>query len=132
MHCLTPENTDTTISGFWKKDRYIGEYDKPYYIYYSSSPINKIEAKLLRKGGDNISFTIRTLIGGVTTITGINVLAGSYNGKNDMKMAITSITNLQQVQFPFRATFYFSNGSTAEILINEKASWDFEIEMIRY
>ena len=131
IHFKLSADTDSTVSGFWKKDKYIGEYESAYVVYSSSSLINKVNAMMIRKGNDNITLTIHTVTGGPITLTGINVLTGTYNGKSDQSMGTTAISYLQQVQFPFRASFYFSNGAIADILINEKADWDIEIEMLK-
>ncbi|MEO6406337.1 MAG: hypothetical protein ABIY51_14035 [Ferruginibacter sp.] len=138
MHFKTPAGTDSLVSGFWKKDKYIGEYEKPYIIYSTTSRISHVNVRNTRKGGDNISVTLHQLSGATNsirevvppiTITDISVLAGTYHTRAYQNLGNSTVTVIQQIEFPFRAILYFSNNENAEIIINEKGDWDVYIDM---
>lgn len=139
MHYKNPDGTDSIVNGFWKKDKYIGEYEKPYIIQATTSKVSRISCRNTRKSGNSISITLHQLSGGnvsfsqsipVPVITDISVLAGTYHTKAFQNLGNSSVTVLQQIEFPFRAILYFSNNESAEIIINEKGDWDVYVDML--
>lgn len=129
---------DSVITGYWKNDKYIGEYEKQFMVMSNTSHITKIDCKYIDRKGENISIQVHQLYGGrslaspalsISYITDITVLAGIFQTKNTQSLSNSSITQVQQVNFPFRAIFYFSNGENADILFNEKGNYDVYIDM---
>ena len=121
---------DSVINGYWKKDEYIGEYEKPYEIRNTSSGISRVNCTIADKKGRGIELNVSRTGGGAMPISDIQILSGTYLYKNTIITSIASITKLGQVAFPFRAIFTFNNGATIEIIFNEKAKYDVNIEVM--
>jgi len=135
MHYKAADGSDSAIAGFWKKDKYIGEYEKDYVVISNTSHISKVECSLQDKGGDNIKITIHK-VGGAGSgkelpyIGNISVVAGTFENRNDQVLTSLSSTSIQQVNFPFRAIFYLSNGENTEILFNAKGNYEVYIDIL--
>lgn len=127
MHYILTSGYDSTVTGFWKKDKYLGLYEKPYEIKTVGSRISKVDCRLSEKGGEEIQFRISVVGGGPASLTQIVPTAGTYLKQNTQMMNSMSITRIQQVVYPFRAIFTFSNGDNIEILFNEKANYDVDV-----
>ena len=127
---------DSIISGFWKKDKYIGKYSNPYKVLSYSSRINKVDCTL-RKGENNIEITAKHR-GGTTSfnttqllsyITNINIVNGSYHKTTDISINYASRKLIQDIAFPFEATIYLSNGESTRLLFNEQGNYEVFIDM---
>ncbi len=137
MHYKVAIGADSIVKGFWKKGKYIGLYEKPYSIEARSPRISKLECRITNKKGRNIFITTHQLLNQpvmgidatIISITNISVLAGAFYSKNFQVLSNNGLTRLQEVEFPFRAIFYLSNGEQAEILFNEPAEYDVYIGM---
>lgn len=138
MYFKNTAGEDSVISGYWKKDKYYGQYEKRFEVVSNTSRIDKIECNLIDQRGDNILITIhqRTSSGNplsynipVPIITRINEIKGTYYTKSNQSLTNSSMTKVQQVTFPFQAIFYLSNGESAEILFNEKGNYEVYIDM---
>ncbi len=135
MHVMTA-NGDSTIKGFWKKDKYVGRYEKQYVVIASTSRINKVNCSLSNKKGESLNITVHqmssstTLVsnGGLASISNIVPIIGNFQTKNTQSMSNNSLTRLTQVTFPFRAIFYIGNENT-EILFNEKGDYEVYIDI---
>ncbi len=122
---------DSVISGYWKKDKYYGEYEKQYIVIANTTRINKIDCSLTDKKGDNIYITVHQRNGSSSPayVTNVSSISGFYYSKNNQVQTNSSLTRVQQVAFPFHAIFYLSNGENAEIKFNEKGNYDVYIDM---
>ena len=138
MYYEAQSGKDSVISGYWKKDKYYGEYEKQYIVIANTTRINKIECSLTDKKGDNIFLTIHQKTGSSNVvgssvspayITSVSSISGFYYSKNNQIQTNSSLTRVQQVAFPFHAIFYLSNGENAEIKFFEKGNYDVYIDM---
>jgi len=129
---------DSVVTGFWKKDKYIGEYEKQYVVIAYSGRVNKVECSLTDKKGQDIFITIHRKSGGGAVQTGstatpvvndVQHVSGTFYTRSNQVMTNSSMTRIQQVVFPFRAIFTFSNGESAEILFNEKGNYDVYVDL---
>ena len=122
---------DSVISGYWKKDKYFGEYEKQYIVIANTTRINKIDCSLTDKKGDNIFITVHQRNGSSSPayVTNVSSISGFFYSKNNQVQTNSSLTRVQQVAFPFHAIFYMSNGEIAEIKFNEKGNYDVYIDM---
>ncbi len=128
MHYITTKG-DSTVKGFWKKDKYIGLYEKAYDVIATSSHVSKVDCSITNKKGKDINITVHQLAAFIATISNISVLTGTYYTKSNQTLSNYSTTRIQDVTFPFRAIFYLSNGESAEILFNESGDYDVYIDM---
>lgn len=129
---------DSVITGYWKNDKYIGEFEKQFDIISKTSHITKVDCKYIDGKGESINIQVHQLVGGrslnspalsISYVTDITVISGIYNSRNTQSLSNSSITQVQQISFPFRAVFYFSNGENADILFNAKGNYDVYIDM---
>jgi len=130
MYYESAKGEDSTITGFWKKDKYVGSYEKPYIIHASTSRINKIECRASKKvtaGSINIT------TGGVSFVPSINdiaVITGQFLNKTTSNLSNGVIVRMQQMIFPFRAIFYLNNGEYFEIQFNEEADYEVSLSVM--
>lgn len=131
MYYESASGKDSVISGYWKKDKYYGEYEKQYIVIANTTRINKIDCSLTDKKGDNIFITVHQRNGSSSPayVTNVSSISGFYYSKNNQVQTNSSLTRVQQVAFPFHAIFYLSNGENAEIKFNEKGNYDVYIDM---
>ena len=84
------------------------------------------------KGSKNasINLTASSPLSEGPRISSIEVLAGQYISQNSSSTNNSTYVQVQQIIFPFRARFVFSNGEMAEISFNEKANYDVSIAFL--
>jgi hypothetical protein len=129
MYYESASGGDSVITGFWKKDKYFGPYEKQYEVITSSSRVTKVDCNISDKKGEDILITVHQLRSGGASITNITTISGTFYTKNTQGMTNATLTRVQQVTFPFRAIFTISNGESAEILFNEKGGYDVYIDV---
>lgn len=130
MHFYTTSGKDSIVVGYWKKDKYVGLYEKAYEVKSMSGRVNKVAIRLVEKGSDEVNFTVTGAVGGMYNITDIVPITGRFYSKSSQQMTNMSTMRMQQVEFPFRAIFTLSNGENFEILLNEKATYDINVDMM--
>jgi len=109
---------DSVVSGFWKRDTYIGKYERPYFIHNQSSQISRIEIRksteedlnsisveLVNSGGSLPAFGASSL-GQKALLTEVTTLSGKFikkvNSNDGTKVASFK---LSEVEFPFKARY---------------------------
>ncbi|MEO7445037.1 MAG: hypothetical protein ABIT96_01985 [Ferruginibacter sp.] len=121
---------DSLVTGFWKKDKYLGLYEKPYIVVSNTTRINRIDVRSQDKTGTTIIINMKALSQNFSPIVSdITVLKGYYQNKNSMPVTNGSMLLLKQVTFPFQARFYINNGEQVEILFNEAGDWDVNVDL---
>lgn len=68
MKFKLPSGADSLVEGYWKKDVYIGKYEKPYAIYHKSRAIGEIEIEYEKNGYNLITFFITNTSGGASRV----------------------------------------------------------------
>ena len=106
------DSKDSLLTGFWKKDKYFGKYEKPYIVHYKTPDISQLEISRENSQNKEISFVMQSTRGGATalagpmpkiTITDISVMGGNYMTRtDDYNMPKTNKTVLRGVEFPLR------------------------------
>ena len=141
MHYVDQKAKDTALSGFWKKDKYAGKYEKPYLVHSKTPDVSRTDVIFNNETSfGEITFTIESIRGGVgglgninakIQITDIIILSGQYMNKVDNNnLPKTFISTLKDVQFPFRARI--SMGSDMiEMEFFEKGSYTVEIKILK-
>jgi hypothetical protein len=129
--------TEKLVTGYWKKDKYIGQYENPYKIISTTTEIGRVEVRNMSKKGSSISVTVKGLndnMGNsinnspvnITVMTDFQILKGSYNSRSNTKLTNADVTIFRDVVFPFTATFNFGN-SILQIEIYEEGDWDINV-----
>lgn len=129
MYYEGAKGDDSVITGYWKKDKYVGHYENKYEVVASTTHIGKVNFSLLNEKGDDILITVHQLRDIAINISSITILADQYNNKTSQQLSNSSITNITDVVFPFRAIFYLSNGESVDLLFNEKGDYDVYIDV---
>ncbi|RYZ94069.1 MAG: hypothetical protein EOP47_28575 [Sphingobacteriaceae bacterium] len=143
---FTKNGKDSVLTGFWKKNKYFGQFERPYIINDKTSKTNRVEVSLVKKGDNTGSLTITSsqlsessnqLTDGasqrntlIPSLTDITVIAGEFVTQSVNNLAKSSVAKVQQMKFPFRARLSFSNGETVEITFNERADYDVAIAFL--
>ena len=130
----TASGKDSVLTGFWKKNRYMGRYEKAYVINDRSSKVNRAEVSISNKGKNvegSVTLTASQLSGAdgntghvIPTVTDISIIAGQYLSKSSNSLSNSSVLKIRQLIFPFRARFTFSNGEMVDITFNEQADYE--------
>ena len=134
MH-TTVDGKETVQKGFWKKDDYKGEYEKPYIIHNTTSDVGRVEVNKI-KGNGTITVEVQSvLIGGsvdpafapkLVRMTDLIMRGGTFMSKASNALSNKEITVFKVVTFPFRAQFVFGN-ATVDIELFEEGIWDIRI-----
>lgn len=111
---------DSVITGFWKKDAYLGKNEKPFKIHNRSLQVSKSDVKFTASAVKEITILLSNTTGNVptmggqisakATLTDLSIARGTY-----VRMVNLFETNkqtaykLEDVSFPFRAKFRIGN-----------------------
>jgi hypothetical protein len=129
---------DSVIAGYWKKDKYFGEYEKQFIVVSSTGGIMKVDCSLSDNTGNDINLTLHQLKNSsnsimstaiIPFINDIVYLNGTFYSRNTQVLTNSSVTRIRQVTFPFEAILYVNNGEYTQILFNERGNYDVTIEM---
>ena len=129
MYYATKSGRDSLVTGYWKKNKYVGIYEEPYEVRDRTSRVGKVEIQLVKraKGTGSINLTSTSQLGAAPVVTEIMVLGGQYLNKNVQSMGNSGVARITQLIFPFRARFNFSNGEMVEILFNEEVDYEVNV-----
>ena len=124
---------ETLVTGYWKKDKYRGEYENPYVITNVTSDIGRVQVEKMSDNESTVTVTVESLTSSSgmarstfqtnTIMTSQNVTRGQYVSKSANALTNKEITTFRGVIFPFKCTFNFGN-SMLEIEFFEKGAWD--------
>jgi hypothetical protein len=145
--------TDSVITGFWKKDMYVGKYEKPYIVYNRSSLVSKGEVEVkfsssiekeitvLISNASGNTPTVRTTTGNdnlptlrgdftpMAQLTDISIFKGFYGRLIELpKTNRQTVYKLEKVNFPFRAKFSIGN-QEVEIEFLEAGKYSLDITL---
>nr|MBC7612506.1 hypothetical protein [Pseudopedobacter sp.] len=106
--------------GFWKDNKYIGKYLKPYEIYTKTSHISRSEIKKILDNPENsVTITVESTTGGLPgnnsapskpVITDIIPSKGSFLNKSKLSSgAKSTFIKLTSVNYPFKAKVRIGN-----------------------
>lgn len=138
MYYEGSKGEDSVITGFWKKDIYVGEYEKPFIVQSMSSHISKVECHLIDKKTKNITFEVHMLsnasgmqsAGYIPVISEITPISGRFYSQKSQVLNNRSVTYIKDVVFPFRAIFTLSTGDITEIIFNETGEYTVTINLM--
>jgi hypothetical protein len=128
---------DSLVSGFWKKDLFIGKHEKAYQVNSRSLQVSKTHVKYEGPSVNEITILLSnttgnmpTLSGGITakaTLTEVSISKGAY-----LRLINLYDTNkqtaykLENVTYPFRAKFRIGN-QDVDVEFFETGKYTFEI-----
>ena len=104
---------DSVIEGFWKKDAYIGKYEKPWIVHSKTGSVREVEVEFIADPIRKIKIVVTNTTGGAQTSSGatmprytvdnVQVLKGHYDRMTSQESHLkSSETTLMEVTFPIR------------------------------
>ena len=104
---------DSVIEGFWKKDAYIGKYEKPWIVHSKTGSVREVQVEYNSDPLQRIKIVITNTTGGAQTSSGfsmprytvdnVQVLKGHFERQTSLESHLKSTeTTLMEVTFPFR------------------------------
>jgi len=140
MHYAEKQPADS-IEGFWKKDKYIGRFEKPYIVHTHSNAVSKIDVEKDPGSLKDVTFIIESITGGARLvgaqeiprpkITNIEVIKGLYVQQFDQDYNVKrTATTLRMVQFPFRVRLTIDS-DVIDIEILEEGKWTVDVKLQR-
>ncbi|CAN5866555.1 hypothetical protein BH11BAC4_BH11BAC4_02610 [soil metagenome] len=123
MYYESSKGDDSVITGFWKKDKYIGEYESQFVIISQTARIGRIDCHFVDKKSKNITIEVHQTRAGIAAITDITPITGSFYNKKTQMLTNSSVTYINDITFPFRALFNISSGDVAEITFYETGEY---------
>lgn len=131
-----------TLDGFWKKDKYIGKYERPYLVHSRTHTINQIDvnrdessqSKEIIIYTESITGGVKAPLGGEIPrpkVTGVEILKGLYVQQFDQDLNVKrTATTFRMVQFPFRARISIGT-DILDIELLEEGRWVIELKLQR-
>jgi hypothetical protein len=133
MHYAEKDPADS-MAGFWKKDKYIGKYEKPYNVLYKTRDVGNIAVTKENDRDKEILFTIKSESGGAVhmqgqmdkvAITNVQVENGTFLTQfDDNSNPKTSMTTLRNVTFPIKLKITMSSEDVLEIELLEEGKYN--------
>ncbi len=152
MHYKRDLTEDSIIAGFWKKDQYLGRFEKPYIIINQSSKVGTVKVtKNVGYKEHDITIVVQSSTGGgmnisqkanvedapiasdipKVKISGIDVQKGNFISQTDVdNSAKTAKSIFRTVEFPFRAIFRISDTHSVEIEFLEEGNYQIDVNIL--
>lgn len=124
---------DSVIDGYFKKDDYVGKFEKPYLVYFKSKSVTDVDIELKKNTFKQISFQITNTSGGASSVDGsetpkmkvddIQLTKGSYGRTmSNSDHAKKTEMILYDVIYPIRMKVTIGS-EQVEIEFNEEGSY---------
>jgi hypothetical protein len=135
----TAANTDSTVEGFWKKDKYIGIYEQPFSVLSKSVHVTSIQIRKINGSQKQVDIYLDSETGKQVVsyaganpaplISDITLINGTYlKLVQNPNLGKKIFYSLEDVTFPFRALFRVDN-DLFEIEIFEPGKWTVDTRM---
>lgn len=147
MHFTVGGSKDSSVTGFWKKDQYVGRYEKPYKILSQSQTISTVSVTELKDSRLNeIAIILSSVTGGNNTLTsqknggapeakikltGVDVTKGDYSDYSEIPYQPKATKFiLRRVVFPFIAHFR-SDTHFVEIAFYQEGNYIVDVNVLQ-
>lgn len=113
------QDSADVLTGFWKKGKYIGRYEKPYIVHSITNNISDINIRKLNSTTSEITITVKNITGGASSLSNtllpkcrlINIepIEGRFEQliTDETSSSITNKYIFRKVTYPFYAIFSF-------------------------
>ena len=115
------------VKGFWKKDKYKGEFEEPYKVLEMGTSVSYKNIQQFGSKKNSVYFSMKSGAMGIANVDNYTVLNGLYQRTNNSEMASTKTIEFQDVQFPFRVKFMGVDRGVVDIEFYEAGEWRVEI-----
>jgi hypothetical protein len=147
LHITNGGTKDSLLVGFWKKDKYMGRYEKAYKILSQSQTISTVSVTELKdsKLGE-IAIILSSVSGGTNTLssqmktgttlpkiklTSVDVTQRDFNGYSEIPYQPKATKFIvRKVVFPFKA-FFRSDTHFVEIAFYEEGNYIVDINVLQ-
>jgi hypothetical protein len=117
------------IKGFWKKDKYKGEYEEPYQLHEIGTAISYKSVQHLGTQKMSVYISMKTGVMGIANVDNYTVINGLYQRTTNTEMSQTKTIEFQDVQFPFRVRFNGIDKGMIDIEFYEAGEWRVDISL---
>ncbi|MEJ7609744.1 MAG: hypothetical protein WKF88_01055 [Ferruginibacter sp.] len=135
FHYLKVNSEDSIIKGYWSKDNYTGEYEKPYNIITKSMGVVRIAVREQRGAASQVRLiskpqTKATITGIVLpqSVTDISIINGNFARSSKIYTDREATTILDDIIFPLRIAIRLGN-HLVELELFRPAAWEVEFEL---
>jgi hypothetical protein len=129
------------MQGFWKKGKYVGQYEKPYLVNTLTNNISDVSVRKLNNTQSQIVVTVKSVTGGAASnsgvalpkarLTNIEIIEGRFEQQlaDETSSPISNKYSFRQVTFPFYAVLTFAATGTFlqpekfRIEVRESGDW---------
>lgn len=116
---------DSLVTGFWKKDEYLGQYEKPYQKLDKSQNISSINLTRIQKNLNSLRFTIRENQTNLKSpVLTFSLLDGQFQNQVDNR----DFVELTGVTFPIRLKVFYRQ-EYVELEIFEPGLWNIVMDI---
>lgn len=139
MHYISSTGKDSVVTGYWKKDKYIGKYENPYVVESTSGKVNRVSCRLANRDQRMISFNISQQTnassfsnagyGQKRYYGGEQIITGRYMRVNKQSLMNSESVILMDVEFPFKATFFFGS-EQVQISFYEPGEYSVDVTLL--
>jgi hypothetical protein len=115
------------LSGFWKKGKYIDEYEKPFTVLSLTNNISDVSVRKLNKTESEITINVKTITAGASSnsaihlpkaqLVNIQLIDGRFEQRIDDETSslMANKYTFRKVTFPFSAIFTFETIGQAKL-----------------
>jgi hypothetical protein len=115
------------LSGFWKKGKYIGKYEKPFTVLPLTNNISDVSVRKLNKTESQITINVKTITAGASSnsaihlpkaqLVNIQLIEGRFEQRIDDETSslMANKYTFRKVTFPFGAIFTFETIGQAKL-----------------
>lgn len=130
---------DSVVEGFWKKDTYVGKYEKPWEVYSKTGSVRSVDIEYTPDNVNRIKIIITNTTGGTKTTSGFEmprfkvdntiILKGFYQRITSLESHLKSTeTSLMEVTFPLRVKLQIAR-EEVEVEFLEPGSYSVNIQI---
>ena len=146
------KDSATLLTGFWKKGKYVGKYQKPYSLKAITNGFSELNIRKKDNSSNTIMIVVNSVTAGASSMTAshlpkphltdISTIEGKFEQQvNDENSSIfTNTYTLRGVTFPYHAILSFETPHDAagganlhvekiEVEIAESASWYIQVKV---
>lgn len=133
------EGKDSLVEGFWKKDEYIGKYEKPYQVFSKTGSIRTVDVEFKSDNTNRVKVIITNVTGGMSSTRGslpqarvdnTVILKGNYERVTSLETHLKSTeSTFFGVLYPFRVKLMIGR-EEVDVELREEGSYVISIQVV--
>jgi hypothetical protein len=135
------------LTGFWKKGKYIGVYEKPYIVYSATNNVTDVNIRKLNNRESEITLVVKTITGGAANalyqllpkarLTDVQQVEGRFEQEapDETSSTVSNKYIFRKVTYPFYAIFSFEtpgpNRQVEKVVVEffENCNWYVQVSI---